>query len=117
MIKKIKQFIKSLFVTEQKVIELKIEKKTVKVEKYKYKIKPFDANKITLHNWEGIHKVQKKPLIIHAVQINFPEGFTVDTLEGTMTGKPGDYLMFGIDGEKYICDRDIFERTYDILDK
>ena len=83
---------------------------------YKGMTEPFDANQITLDNWNGILKVQKKPLIIHAVQLNFPKGFKVDTLEGTMNGKPGDYLMFGIDGEKYICDKDIFERTYDIVE-
>ena len=30
-------------------------------------------------------------------------------------GKPGDYLMRGIEGELYICDGPIFEKTYDFL--
>jgi hypothetical protein len=42
------------------------------------------------------------------------EEFRVDTLEGNYKqGKPGDYLMRGIDGELYICDGAIFEKTYD----
>jgi hypothetical protein len=54
----------------------------------------------------------EKPITVHAKQINEP--FRVDTLEGDYKqGKPGDYLMRGIDGELYICDKDIFERTYD----
>jgi len=54
----------------------------------------------------------KKPIIVHARKIN--EEFRVDSLEGNYKqGKPGDYLMTGIDGEHYICDRFIFERTYD----
>lgn len=79
------------------------------------RIKAFDANKITLDNWDFILKVRKKPIIVHATQINFPEGFKVNTMEGTMYGKPGDYLMFGIFGEKYICDKNVFEITYDVI--
>lgn len=54
----------------------------------------------------------KKPLQVHACQINLPEGFIVDTKEGQMAGKPGDYLMTGVEGERYIIDRVIFEKTY-----
>jgi hypothetical protein len=54
----------------------------------------------------------KRPIIVHAKQINEP--FRVDTLEGNYKqGKAGDYLMRGIDGELYICDGPIFEKTYD----
>lgn len=55
---------------------------------------------------------RKRPIIVHAKQIN--EEFRVNTLEGDYKqGKAGDYLMRGIDGELYICDREIFERSYD----
>lgn len=65
----------------------------------------------TFEQVEGMRGCMKKPIIVHAVQI--PEEFRVDTLEGDYKqGKAGDYLMRGIDGELYICDRDIFERTY-----
>jgi hypothetical protein len=76
----------------------------------------FDMTKATLDNWEGIFPCRKKPIIVHAVQMNLPEGFKVETLEGVMYGNPGDYLMFGVDGEKYPCAKDIFERTYDVLE-
>jgi hypothetical protein len=40
----------------------------------------------------------------------------VNTLEGNYKqGKAGDYLMRGIDGELYICDGPIFEKTYDFV--
>jgi hypothetical protein len=49
---------------------------------------------------------------VQAVQIF--TAFRVNTLEGDYKqGKPGDYLMSGIDGELYICDKGIFERSYD----
>ncbi len=55
---------------------------------------------------------RKKPIIIHAKQIN--EEFNVNTLEGNYKmGKAGDYLMQGIEEELYICDKAIFEKTYD----
>ncbi len=60
--------------------------------------------------------VRKNPIIIKAIQINDPDGFVVTTMEGRVQGKCGDYLMIGVAGEKYPCDKDIFERTYDIID-
>lgn len=63
---------------------------------------------------DGMQECIKRPVIVHAKQIY--EEFRVDTLEGNYKqGKPGDYLMRGIDGEHYICDRDIFERSYDFI--
>ncbi len=52
----------------------------------------------------------RKTATILAVQIDKP--FTVNTLEGTFTGKTGDWLAEGIDGERYIIDNDIFNKTY-----
>lgn len=43
------------------------------------------------------------------------KSFYVKTLEGTMKGKVGDYVIQGIKGELYICDRQIFKETYEIL--
>lgn len=72
------------------------------------KMKTFD----TYETVEGMFGCRKKPIIIHAKQIN--EEFRVNTLEGNYKqGKAGDYLMQGIDNELYICDKDIFEKTYD----
>lgn len=55
---------------------------------------------------------RKRPIVIQAKQIN--EEIRVWSLEGNYKqGKPGDYLMRGVDSELYICDKAIFEKTYD----
>jgi len=55
----------------------------------------------------------KKPIPIQCVQIFEP--FVVETMEGEMQGKSGDWLMVGINGEMYPCDNEIFEKTYNLL--
>ncbi len=55
----------------------------------------------------------KKPLPIRCIQIKEP--FKVETMEGSLEGKAGDYLMIGIKGEIYPCAKEIFEETYEII--
>lgn len=55
----------------------------------------------------------KRPLPIRFYQMN--ESFKVTTLEGNQEGKAGDYLMVGIMGELYPCDKTIFEQTYEVI--
>jgi hypothetical protein len=38
-------------------------------------------------------------------------------MEGTMRGKAGDYLIIGVHGEMYPCDKTIFEETYEIKEE
>ena len=43
---------------------------------------------------------------------------TVETLEGTHTATPGDWVIRGVAGEFYFCKPDIFEATYEpVTDK
>ena len=58
-------------------------------------------------------KAVKKPIPIKCVQIFEP--FVVETIEGEMQGKSGDWLMVGVNGEMYPCDNAIFEKTYKLL--
>jgi len=37
----------------------------------------------------------------------------IPTLEGTMTCRPGDWIIRGVKGEVYPCKSDIFEATYE----
>jgi hypothetical protein len=37
----------------------------------------------------------------------------IDTLEGTMTATPGDFIIRGVQGEFYPCKPDIFAATYE----
>lgn len=39
----------------------------------------------------------------------------INTLEGEMRARPGDYIIKGVKGEIYPCKPDIFEATYDII--
>ena len=40
-------------------------------------------------------------------------GCTVQTLEGKMHAKLGDYIIRGVNGEIYPCKPDIFTKTYE----
>jgi len=75
-------------------------------------------------------KYRKKPMVIeaeqwyHDVKIEgikrkidhsreYPqEKFYIETLEGEMEVKPGDWIITGVEGEKYPCKKSIFEATY-----
>lgn len=59
-------------------------------------------------------KATKKPIPQECWQLD--DDCEVETLEGTMKGKKGDWLMVGIEGELYVCKRNIFEKTYDLHD-
>jgi hypothetical protein len=70
----------------------------------------------TYQDIEGMRPCLKRPIHVHAKQIQ--EKFRVNSLEGDYAqGKPGDYLIKGVDGENYICDKEIFEKTYDFTEK
>lgn len=43
------------------------------------------------------------------------EDTVIETLEGSMLGHKGDYLITGVNGEQYPCKKEIFEKTYKIL--
>jgi hypothetical protein len=58
-------------------------------------------------------KAIKKPIPIKALKMS--TDFFVDTPEGRVQGKAGDYLLIGIKGERYPCRKDIFEESYDIV--
>ena len=85
-----------------------------------------------------VKKYRKKPVVIEAVQFkDTPESIcelsefitnqdirvnyadpnnptlSIETLEGTMTAKEGDYIIKGVEGEYYPCKPDIFEQTYE----
>jgi hypothetical protein len=58
--------------------------------------------------------VIKKPIPVKAWEM--PEPFTTDSLEGNaLQGKKGDFLIKGVVGEFYPCNRDIFFASYDRL--
>jgi len=60
-------------------------------------------------------KFRKLPVIVEAIQMFTP--FRVETKEGWVTGKKGDWLVRGIEGELYPCDNWVFMRTYELVEK
>lgn len=81
-------------------------------------------------------KYRKKPVVIEALRFtnetknqvhswitcstcpDFIDGepvLKIQTLEGVMTAKLGDYIIKGINNEFYPCKPDIFEKTYEAI--
>lgn len=76
-------------------------------------------------------RFRKKPVVIEAVQYDgtlmsvekldglecsqtlTSDTIQIETLEGTMTANPGDWIIRGVKGEFYPCKPDIFEATYE----
>lgn len=57
-------------------------------------------------------KYRKKPVVVEAVgPIEAVE--YIETLEGVMRADVGDYIITGVQGERYPCKPDIFENTYE----
>lgn len=59
-------------------------------------------------------KYRKRPVIIDAYQTD--KKIVIHTLEGDMTASPGDYIITGVNGEKYPCKPDIFAKTYESVE-
>ena len=66
---------------------------------------PGYLNRLT---WEGF---VKKPITIRAVKMDC--SFEVRTLEGTMKGESGDWLVCGVEDEFYPIKAEIFQKTYE----
>lgn len=58
-----------------------------------------------------IKKYRKKPVIVEAYQTEIE--MDVNTLEGTIHASAGDYIITGVNGERYPCKPDIFKKTYE----
>jgi hypothetical protein len=59
---------------------------------------------------KGFSFFKKQPVKVQARRIK--RTIQIKTLEGTMTGNPGDWLIIGVNGEKYPCKHEIFMQTY-----
>ena len=62
----------------------------------------------------GDFKEYRKTATVKAIQLELE--FSVNTLEGVLTGKLGDYLCEGIDGERWPVKKKIFEKTYEVTE-
>lgn len=81
-------------------------------------------------------KFRKKPVVIEAILFDGTVGsweelcdtytdskfwlnennkLSIQTLEGLMEAKVGDYVIRGVKGEVYSCDAEIFHMTYEAV--
>ena len=74
-----------------------------------------DFRKNRFHMIKEIKYYRKKPVIVQAYQTD--EEMIIPTLEGDMKASVGDYIITGVNGEQYPCKPDIFEKTYEPVNK
>lgn len=60
-------------------------------------------------------KAVKKPIIVDAYQTT--QATFIETLEGTMKANKGDWIITGVEGEQWPVKKEIFEKTYKIIEK
>jgi len=60
-------------------------------------------------------KYRKLPVVVRAKEMNAE--FAVTTMDGIMSGVAGDFLIEGVEGERYPCKRSVFFATYEALDE
>lgn len=46
-----------------------------------------------------------------------PPGYSLKTLEGDMKFDVGDYIATGLDGEHWAIKKEIFEKTYELVEE
>jgi len=81
----------------------------------KYRKKP-----IVIEAWQFLDPHAERPSWIETVgnvlpHPDFGAVIEIQTLEGTMIGLQGDWIIRGIKGEVYPCKNDIFKATYDVV--
>ena len=85
---------------------MKARKKPVEVEVMQF---TFD-NKDQVFNWITCNRYPEFD------ETNMPT-LKIQTLEGDMEAKLGDYIIKCFEGEFYPCDYDIFHKTYDLIEE
>lgn len=66
-------------------------------------------------NTNYIFKEYRKTATVLAVKMDVE--FTVNTIEGVMKGNAGDYLCEGVEKERWPIKKEIFEKSYVLVDK
>ena len=78
------------------------------IKKY-IKTTPVEAIQVTEDN----HKEVREFAFLQRIVFRYgPIRHSIDTLEGKMRFSDGDYLIKNQTGECYVCQKDIFEKTY-----
>lgn len=87
--------------------------KTENTKLYVKKPIPIEALQYTGENFDELLEFSENSVFLEDGEVY------VDTLEGTMKmkNKVGDYLIRGIKGEYYFCEKLIFEESYERVQK
>lgn len=59
----------------------------------------------------NIKKYRRIPIVIETYQTD--KALTIHTVEGDMLASKGDYIITGVNGERYPCKPDVFEKLYE----
>jgi hypothetical protein len=71
-----------------------------------------EAVQITAEFFDGGHPNPLHPIDRRIVYNPVQRTVEIETLEGIMTAKEGDWIITGVKGDLYPCKPDIFEATY-----
>ena len=77
---------------------------------------PVEVMKFIGSNWRDIEIWSDETVYVRGTKLpDFQKEMemTVATLEGQVRAKVGDYIIRGVRGEYYPCEKSIFEETYD----
>jgi len=84
----------------------------------KFRKKPVVINAVQFWPWDELPEgVQKRSLGGNSLSIDGEQvQWFIKTLDGDMIVSPGDWIITGINGEKYPCKPEIFQKTYEQVD-
>ena len=85
-------------------------KKPVEIEAWEFTREALKLN----DSWVRLYVDELHLTSQHAGEVLYIE---IDTLEGTMRANLGDFIIKGVQGEFYPCKPDIFEQTYEKVQK
>ena len=93
-------------------------KKQVVIEAVQYHLQEYADNPLQFDETpDWLQKAVEDNVIIPSFRTEDYWYLVIKTLEGNMDVTPGDWIIKGINGEPYPCKPDIFEKTYEPLDK
>lgn len=81
-----------------------------------------EAIQVTPENWSALYRAfvpnTKTPMVLVSYAPPgsvepVPSHVEITTLEGTMRGEMGDWIICGVQGELYPCKPDIFTASYE----
>jgi len=89
---------------------MKYRRLPLEIEAVQWKGDEIRPNKVPEWLWNAF----KNGICFFTFRDGYISGLSIETLEGTMMAREGDYIIKGIDGEIYPCQAHIFKRIYEV---